>query len=77
MDIKHARYITGYEKQPFYEYSDGGVCDYCHEKFTKLNSANEKRTSFEYEEYNVACNNCVKSMAFAIESGVDLVVGMF
>lgn len=77
MNIKSARNITGYEKLPFYEYCDGGICDYCKKPFSRVNSANEKRTSFEYEEYNTACNNCVKSIAQAVEDGVDIVVGMF
>lgn len=77
MKIREAREITGYEKMPYYEYSDGGICYYCGSVYSRLNSANEKRTSFEYEEFNQACNKCVVSMATAINDGVDIVVGMF
>lgn len=77
MNIEEARRVTGYEKLDYCEYEEGGVCDYCKESYTRLNSANEKKTSYEYDEFNSACNKCVKSMAKAVNDGVDLIVGMF
>lgn len=77
MNITKARSITGYEKVPYEEYCDGGTCYYCKEKYTRFNSMNELRTSYEYDEYNEACNKCVISMAKARENGVDLIVGLF
>lgn len=77
MNITKAREVTRYEKVPFYEYEDGGCCDYCKESYTRYNSANELKTSYEYDEYNQACNKCVIDMAKAVESGIDLVVGLF
>lgn len=77
MKISEARFITGYEKLPYYEQYDGGKCDYCGEKFSRSNQMNEKRTSYEYDEVNTACSKCVKSMAKSVNDGVDIVVGMF
>lgn len=78
MKITEARKITGYEKLPYYEYEEGcSFCDYCKETFTRFNSANELKTSYEYDEYNTACNKCVIDMAKAVESGVAIVVGLF
>ena len=76
MKIAEARVITGYEKSPYYEYKDGGSCDYCKESYTRSNASNEKKTSYEYDEYNYACNKCVKDIAKAVNDGVDLVFGM-
>lgn len=77
MKISEARRVTGYEKTPYYEYEDGGNCDYCKEAYTRTNSGNEKKVSYEYDEYNYACNKCVKEMAKAVNDGVDIIVGMF
>lgn len=77
MKIKDARQITGYEKLPYYEYEHGGNCDLCGEKLTRHNSGNEKKVSFEYDEYISSCNKCVKAMAKAVNDGIDVIVGMF
>lgn len=61
MNIEEARKITGYEKCEFGCYDD--VCSGCGKKQNRHNSENYLRTSFEYDEGDYACNECVKSMA--------------
>lgn len=61
MLIKQARAITGFEKCTYENgYSDRCTCG---EKMTRWNSENYLKTSFEYDEYEYACNKCVVSMA--------------
>ncbi len=56
--ISYARGITGFEKMDFGE----GECDSGCE-IGRNNSGNQKKTSFEYDEYAYLCNRCLKKVA--------------
>ncbi len=77
MKIKQARSLTGYEKVPWYEGYNLCLCDYCEREMNRYNSCNELKTSYEYDEYNQACNKCVINMAQAVQDDVDVVAGLF
>ena len=67
MDIEKARGLTGFEKCEFGCYEE--KCDCCGSKQNRHNAENYKRTSFEYDEGDYACNKCVKRHAINIENG--------
>lgn len=67
MLIKDARSLTGYEGLSLE--NSPSHCD-CGCVISRHNSYNEKKTSFEYDEFDYACNKCVKNIAQALTDSV-------
>lgn len=57
MSIAIARKYTGFEKVEYGCYENN--CERCGEEQNRHNSENYRRTSFEHDEGEYACNKCV------------------
>lgn len=57
ISIDKAREVTRFEKC---EFTGDDECETCKSVTNRYNSLNEKKTSFEYDDFDYICNRCVK-----------------